>query len=135
MAHKRITVKPVFDELTDVELRLSATAAAAAGLDAARLAAADRLVKGPGAGLGDSATVVSLLMARDVEDTHWERLAPFEQRWAALVVRIAAAAAMDPVAAVADARRRGVSWAALATALGVTAQSAHRRFAGRMPVD
>lgn len=39
-----------------------------------------------------------------------------------------------------DARRRGVSWAALVTALGVTAvgvtaQLAHRRFAGRMPVD
>ncbi|MEY8019111.1 hypothetical protein [Mycobacterium servetii] len=125
-------VKPVFDDLTDEEVLASATEAAAAGLDAVRLAAADRLVQGPAAGLGDPAAVVQLLMTRDVRDPRWERLAPFEQRWAALVVRITAVAGMDPVAAVADARRRDVSWAALATALGVTAQSAHRRFADRV---
>lgn len=125
-------VKPVFDDLTDDEVQTSAAHAAAAGLDAVRVAAAQRLLDGPAAGLGDAAHIVQLLMTRDATDTRWERLAPFEQRWATLVVRITAAAAMDPLTAIADARRRDVSWATLAAALGVTAQSAHRRFADRV---
>lgn len=71
-------------------------------------------------------------MARDDADPRFERLQPWEQRWALLVIKIAAPV-MDPVVAIADARRRGLSWAAIGAALGVSAQSAHTRFAGRVP--
>ena len=98
---------------------------AAARLDAARLVAAARLVDEPAVGLGKPAAVVELLMARDRTDTRWERLEPFELRWSLLVVRLMAPT--NPADAVADARR-GASWAAIGTALGVTAQSVHGRF-------
>ena len=75
--------------------------------------------------------MVRLLMERDETDARWERLGPFEQRWSLLVIRIVAPV-MDPLAAVADARRRGLSWAAIASALGVAAPTAHERFAARV---
>lgn len=124
-------VSAMFDEPTDDELAQASRTAAEAGLAAARLIAATRLVDGPGKGVGRPAAVVKLLMARDETDARWERLGPFEHQWALLVIRIVAPV-MDPVSAVADARRRGSSWAAIGSALGVTAQSAHTRFAGRM---
>lgn len=121
----------MFDELSGDELYAASAATAAAGLDAARLAAAARLAKGPAAGLARPPALVKLLMARDVGDESWERLGPFEQRWSLLVLRIVAPV-MDPVEAVADARRRGASWAAIAGALGVKAPTAHERFASRL---
>lgn len=121
----------MFDELTGDELTAASAAAAAAGLEAARLSAATRLAKGPASGAGRPAALVKLLMARDEAGEHWELLAPFEQRWALLVVRIVAPV-MDPVEAVADARRRGASWAAVGVALGVKAPTAHERFASRL---
>nr|WP_041321632.1 hypothetical protein [Mycobacterium sp. MOTT-90]AFQ68244.1 hypothetical protein [Mycobacterium sp. MOTT-90] len=124
-------VKSVFDELTSDELAAATADAAAAGLEAARLTAAARLAKGPAVGVGRPAALVKLLMGRNEADPTWERLAPFEQRWALLVVRIVGAV-MDPVSAVADARRRGASWAAVGAVLGVSAQAAHGRFASRM---
>lgn len=122
----------MFDELTDDELETASGQAAAAGLYAARLSAAERLVNGPGSGAGKPNSVVEALMARDRIDPRYERLEPWEQRWALLVIRIAAPV-MDPVTAIADARRRGLSWAAIGGALGVSAQSAHTRFAARVP--
>ena len=122
----------MFDELTDDELETASGQAAAAGLYSARLAAAERLVNGPGSGAGKPQTVVEALMARDEADPRFERLQPWEERWALLVIKIAAPV-MDPVAAIADARRRGLSWAAIGAALGVSAQSAHTRFAARVP--
>jgi hypothetical protein len=83
--------------------------------------------------VGPPAAVVDLMMAREAADERWERLAPYEQRWALLVVRIMAAV-MDPIEAVGDARRRNCSWALIGTALGVSAQAAHERFAGRVPL-
>ena len=121
----------MFDELSGDELAVASADAAAAGLDAARLAAAARLAKGPASGVGRPAALVKLLMARDEAGDHWELLAPFEQRWALLVVRIVAPV-MDPAPAVADARLRGVTWAAVGAALGgVSAQAAQQRFASR----
>lgn len=122
----------VFDELSAEELAQASRAVSAAGLESARLTAVGRFTTdGPGRGVGRPAAVVELLMARDDADERWERVAPFEQRWALLVVRIVAAV-MDPVGAVADARRRGCSWAVIGAALGVSAQAAHERFAARV---
>lgn len=121
----------MFDELSGDELTAASAAAATAGLEAARLTAATRLAKGPASGAGRPAALVKLLMARDEAGEHWELLAQFEQRWALLVVRIVAPV-MDPVAAVADARRRGASWEAVAGALGVKKPTAFERFASRM---
>ena len=124
----------VFDELTVDELALAASDAANAGLASARLTAAKRLVAGPAAGVGRPAAVLDLLMARDESDPRWERIGPFEQRWALLVVRIVAP--MDPAPAIADARRRGATWAGIASALGgVSAQAAQQRFAARIAGD
>lgn len=122
----------MFDELTDDELEGAAAAVAAAGLSAARLAAATRLAAGPASSVGRPAVLVTLLMDRDETSPAWDWLGPYEQRWAVLVVRIVAAARMDPLQAVADARRRGTSWAAIGRALGVTMQTAHGRFAERV---
>ncbi|SPX88461.1 Uncharacterised protein [Mycobacterium xenopi] len=120
-------VTGVFDDMGPDELAQARAQVAAAGLDTARLVAATRLVDGPAAGLGKPAAVVEMLMARDRTDARWERLEPFELRWALLVIQLMVPV-MNPSDAVADARMRGASWAAIGTALGVTAQSAHGRF-------
>lgn len=119
-------VTGMFDDMEPDELTQARAQVAAAGLDAARLVATTRLLDGPGVGLGKPAAVVDLLMARDRTDARWERLEPFELRWSLLVVRLMAPT--NPADAVADARRRGASWAVIGAALGVTAQSAHGRF-------
>lgn len=129
----RGSLQHVFDDLAPDELAAASTATADAGLFAARAFAVERLIDGPAAGLGRPATLVKLLIDRDEADPRWERLAPFEQRWALLVLRIVAPV-MDPVAAVADARLRGATWAAIADALGgVTAQAAQQRFSSKLP--
>ena len=76
--------------------------------------------------------MVTLLMERDETDARWERLGPFERRWSLLVVQIVASV-LDPAPAVADARRRGATWADIGSALGgVSAQAAQQRFAPRI---
>lgn len=116
----------MFDELEPDELIQARDEVALAGLEAARRLAATRLLDGPAEGLGKPANLVAALMARDKGDARWERLAPFELRWALLVVRLMAQ--VGPAAAVVDARRRGASWAGIASALGIKQQSAHARF-------
>ena len=118
----------MFDDLSGDELAASHAEVGKAGIDAARLIAAARLAAGPGVGLGKPAMLVELLMARDIGDERWERLEPFELRWSLLVVRLLDAVVKDPSEAVADARRRGASWAVIARALGVKPPSVHARF-------
>lgn len=112
------------------ELAHARESIAAAGLDSARITAATRFVDGPGRGLGRPAAVVDLFMARDEADERWERVSPFEQRWALFVVRLVNGV-IDPVHAVADARLRGCSWAKIAGALDVSTQAAQKRFSSR----
>lgn len=120
--------------MNDAEIDEAASYVGASALKTARLAAAKKLVAGPAVGAGRPSAVADLLMSRDESDPRWERLEPFERRWALLVVRIAVRV-IDPVAAVADARRRGSSWADIASALGVTAPAAHERFAARVRIQ
>lgn len=120
----------MFDELAGDELMEASRAVVEAGLAAARLVAADRLLAGPAEGLGTPAALVDLMMARDAADPRWERLEPFERRWSLLVLRLMDARVKDPSEAVADARRRGATWVSIAGALGVSTQAVHGRFRG-----
>lgn len=67
-------------------------------------------------------------MNRDKADLDFELLAPYEKRWAALVIRLLDPA-VRPDLAVQDAVKRGVTWAEIADALGVARTTAHRNFA------
>ena len=121
----------MFDEPSDAELVSARRPIAAAGLHAARIAAATRFIDGPGRGLGRPPLVVDLFMARNQADERWERISPFEQRWALFVLRLVDGV-IDPVEAVADARSRGCSWAKIGSALDVSAQAAQQRFGNRV---
>ncbi|WP_099020921.1 hypothetical protein [Mycolicibacterium palauense] len=114
-----------FDDLTDEDLALATSRVAADALRSARLLAADHLVRGPGAGAGDAATAVDLLLARDSADSRYELLRAFEKPWATLVIRILAPVA-DPTPAMQDARDRGVTAAAIAKALNVSQQALYQ---------
>ncbi|KRQ23308.1 MULTISPECIES: hypothetical protein [unclassified Mycobacteroides] len=118
----------MFDDLTPDELSSAHATITTTGIHAARLIAADRLASGPAEGLGTPETLVELLQQRDTTDPRWERLQPFEQRWSLLVVRLLDAVSKDPSQAVADARNRGATWAAIADTLGVKTPSAYQRF-------
>lgn len=69
----------------------------------------------------NSCGFVREVIVRDRADSRFERLEPWEQRWALLVIKICRPCDGPPVMAVADARRRGLSWAAIGRALGVSA--------------
>lgn len=119
----------VFDELGDQELAAVREAVGVGALQTARLAAATRLLAGPAASVeGDPPALVELLMRRDTADPRWELVAAFELRWALLVLRLVDTVVTFPIAAVADARRRGATWPAVADVLGVSAQAAGSRF-------
>lgn len=101
----------------------------AAAYRTARLAAAKYLVAGLAAAVtADPAEVVDVLMRRDPDSPQFEILAAVEQRWSLLVLRIVDQAVLRPAEAVQDARSRGVTWAGVGAALGVTASSACHRF-------
>ena len=120
-----------FDDLSEGEISAAAAEARAATYDAARLIAARRLIAATTAAgvVNDPDELVSVLMLRDLGDPRFELLSAVEQRWALVVLRIISEV-LRPDEAVADARRRGVTWAAIGAALGVTASSACHRFGG-----
>lgn len=120
-----------FDDLSEAEVSAAAGEARAATYDAARLIAARRLIAATTAAgvVHDPDELVSVLMLRDFGDPRFELLGGVEQRWSLVVLRIVNEV-LRPDEAVADARRRGVTWAAIGAALGVTASSACHRFGG-----
>lgn len=118
----------VFDDLTVDDLAHDRSIVVAAGIHAAQLRATERLLEGPATTLGTAQEVHQLLISRDTANPAWEWLSPFEIRWSLLVLRMVDGTS-NQVAAIADARQRGASWAAIGQALGVTAASAHTRFA------
>lgn len=124
---KVIRVK--FDEVDDSWVEKVAAEVAAAALHTARIAAAARLVEGPVAGRPlTPSEVVELLLRRDEQHPLWDTIAPYEQRWALLVIRAVDNVTNLAMASTADARRRGTSWAAIGRALGgITPQAAQRR--------
>lgn len=128
------TLQGVFDDLTADELAIATASASDAALTDARMHATERLIDGPGAGLGHPSAVMPVLVDRDETHASWERLVPYEQRWALLVLKIVAPV-MDPLDAVSDARRRGSTWSAIADVLGVTAQAAQQRFTPRLSLQ
>ncbi|WP_204810523.1 hypothetical protein [Mycobacterium riyadhense] len=119
-----------FDDLAEGDLAAAGDEVRAAAYSAARLIAASRLIAGTAAGVvGGPSEAVDVLMRRDTDDPQFELLGAVEQRWSLLVLRIVNRV-LRPDEAVADARRRGVTWAAIGAALGVTASSACHRFGG-----
>lgn len=117
----------MFDDVTAAELAEHQAAIAAGALDAARSIASDYLARGlPRFGLSP-ARITEVLVRRDSADPDFDLLSPFEKRWATLVIRL-----LHPVAhadlAVQDAEERGVTWAEIGDALGVSRQTAHRNF-------
>jgi hypothetical protein len=122
------------DDLTATAARISAAA-----LGCARLAATEHLLNTLQASgvtiTGSAEALTDVLTRRDTTNPLFQALAPYEQRWALLVVRFADNANRDPHlvdrTAVDDARRRGVTWQTIADALGVTQQAAHGRYAAR----
>jgi hypothetical protein len=120
----------VFDDLpTDALVEHQAQISADALANARRIAST-YLASGPGLGL-DAERVTDVLIRRDPADPHYERLAPFEERWALLVIRLLLRV-IDPALAVADAHIRGASWADIGGALGVARQTAHNRFSDKI---
>lgn len=118
----------MFDDLTVDDLAHDRSIVVAAGIHAAQLRATERLLEGPATTLGTAKEVHQLLISRDTTNPAWEWLSPFEIRWSLLVLRMVDGTS-NQIAAIADARRRGAPWAAIGQALGVTAASAHTRFA------
>jgi len=119
-----------FDDLSGDDLAAAADEVQAVAYSAARLIAARRLIAGTAAGvIGNPSEVVDVLMGWDADNPQFELLGAVEQRWALLVLRIVNHV-LRPDEAVSDARRRGVTWAAIGTAMGVTASSACHRFGG-----
>jgi len=55
-----------------------------------------------------------------------------ERAWQLLQLRIGLAAGMDPLPVLIGLRRHGASWEQIARAAGVSRQSAHERWAGRV---
>lgn len=121
----------VFDDVPDEELAEHQAQIAAGSLTAARRIASAWLASGPGVGL-DPNKITDTLIRRDVADPQYVRLAPFERRWAVLVIRLLRGV-MDPTPAVADAHLRGASWADIGAALGIARITAYKRFSNKAP--
>lgn len=120
-------------ELSDAELDADADVVTEAALNAARQQGARRMLEWFGLEHLTTEQAVAALMRRDLDDPHYRLLGVLEQQWALAVARIAeratrpGPAATDSLA-VADARDRGVTWAAIAAEFDITSQAAHGRY-------
>jgi hypothetical protein len=120
-----------FHELTAAELADEHSRLVDEALAAARLAAAQRLINGPVAGVfepEDAAAVSAALTARATDEPRYELLEAFERPWSLLVVKLISGVLDDASAAIRDARERGVSLAEIAAALGITASGLYKRY-------
>lgn len=120
----------VFDDIAADELAGRRASITAGALDAARLIASDYLARSlPRFGLSPE-RITEVLVRRDSADPDFDLLAPFEKRWATLVIRL-----LDPVMrpdlAVQDAVLRGVTWGEIGNALGIARTTAYRNFSRR----
>lgn len=125
-------------DVTPDELNETASRISAAAIACARLAATKHLLTNLQSGgitiTGDAAALTDILADRDTTNPLFQALAPYERQWALLVVQFADNANRPHLvdqAAVDDARRRGVTWQAIADTLGVTQQAAHARYTTR----
>lgn len=116
----------VFDDVAVEELAQHQQNIAADALRSARAIAANYLAIGPGEGL-EPERILDALIVRDVSDPLYERLAPFEKRWAILVIRLLHPVT-DPRLAVQEALARGATWAEIGAATGMSRQTAHKHF-------
>ncbi|SHU67241.1 Uncharacterised protein [Mycobacteroides abscessus subsp. abscessus] len=116
----------VFDDLTTDDLAAYRAQIVEDSFKSARHIASTFLANGPGNGLTPQ-VITDTLLRHDLNDPHYERLAPFEKRWTVLVVRILDTVA-DPTLAVRYAHSRGASWSDIGKALGLSRQTAHKRF-------
>lgn len=117
----------MFDDIAADELAGHRASITAGALDAARLIASDYLARSqPRFGLSPE-RITEVLVRRDPADPDFDLLAPFEKRWATLVIRL-----LDPVMrpdlAVQDAVLRGVTWGEIGSALGIARTTAYRNF-------
>ncbi len=83
----------------------------------------------------DPERIAECLVEQDARDPLFDALRPYAAKWELLVVRFAGLAASAgrgvDAAAVAAARRSGLSWSAIADALGVPTQTAYSRYGPR----
>lgn len=114
----------VFDDISADELAERRASITAGALNAARSIASEYLAHSqPRFGLSPE-RITEVLVRRDSSDPDFDLLAPFEKRWATLVVRL-----LDPPdLAVQDAVLRGVSWSEIGNALGIARTTAYRNF-------
>lgn len=120
-------------KLSDGELSADANAVAEAALSAAQHQGARRLLDWIGVTHITTEQAVAALLRRDPDDPHYRLLDAHEQRWALAVARIAERSTRPgPTAAdaraVAAARDRGVTWAAIASEFEISPQSVHGRY-------
>ena len=116
-----------FDDLTDDELTSERRGIFVGAVEAAQLAAAQRLA----AELGHLMTardVVDTFVVGEAESPHHDLLKAFEKRWSLLVLRLLAGVVGQPAAAVSDARKRGATVPEIAEALGLTTQGVYATY-------
>jgi hypothetical protein len=58
-----------------------------------------------------------------------------ERAWQIVQLRVELAAGMDPLRTLVGLRRTGATWDLIGKAAGISRQSAHERWAARLPVD
>lgn len=120
-------------DVSSAELDAACDAVREAALTAAREQAARILLDWLAITHINPEQAVTALLRRDPDDSHYRQLAGSEKHWALAVAQITENAVRPgphspDATAVADARERDVTWAALATAFGINTQSAHGRY-------